>query len=81
MCIYVIYMYIVYFIMCNNDSSKAWKRQKKKECHRIKDVSNLFRIKKIDDTTMKDVRNLFRLKKKRKKTINPINKKDNKCFQ
>ena len=30
---------------------------------------------------MKDVRNLFRLKKKRKKTINPINKKDNKCFQ
>ena len=31
----------------------------------IKDVRNLFRLKKeIDDTTTKDVSNLFRLKKK-----------------
>ena len=33
----------------------------------IKDVRNLFRLKKqIDDTAIKDIRNLFRLKKRNK---------------
>ena len=40
------------------------KKIKKIEVNIIKDVRNLFRLKKgIDNTTIKDIRDLFRLKK------------------
>ena len=41
------------------------KDKQKIEDNIIKDVRNLFKLRKeIDDTTVKDLRNLFRLKKK-----------------
>ena len=44
----------------------AWKRLKKIGNNTIKDVRNLFRLKKeIDDITVKDKRNLFRIKKRK----------------
>ena len=52
-----------------DEKFKAWKSFKKIEKNIIKDVRNIFRLKKwIDDTTIKDIRNLFRLKKE-KETI------------
>ena len=36
---------------------------------KVKDVSNLFRLKKIDHTTNKDMRNLFKLKRENESTI------------
>ena len=45
------------------EKKKAWKRQKR-ENKIIKDVKNLFNLKKeIDDKRIKSIRNFFRLKK------------------
>ena len=49
-------------------------KDKKTENNMIKDIKNIFRLKKeINDTTIKDIRNLFRLKKEYKAIKNRIN--------
>ena len=45
-------------------SSRLKKVKTKIEDNIIKDVTNLFKLKKVNETTIKDVRNLFRLKNK-----------------
>ena len=48
-------------------------KKKKNEHNIIKDVRNLFSIKKeIDDRTVKDMRSIFRLKKENKTVKNTI---------
>ena len=42
----------------------------------IKDVTYLFRLKKIDDTTAKIIKNLFRLKKESKAIKNRIEREE-----
>ena len=49
---------IPFFIICNDEKSKVWRRKI------IKDIRNLIRLKKEQNgTVIKDIRNLFRLKK------------------
>ena len=53
-----------FFILYKDESFKAWKRQKKNRNNIIKDIRNLFRLKKeIDYSTTKGIWNLFRLRK------------------
>ena len=52
-----------FFILYKDESFKAWKRQKNRN-NIIKDIRNLFRLKKeIDYSTTKGIGNLFRLRK------------------
>ena len=46
-----------------DESFNAWKKILKIEHNIIKNVRNLFRLKKLGDNTTKNIRNLFRLKK------------------
>ena len=58
---------IIFFHNISRWKVQELKKTKKLEDNIIKDVKNIFRLKKeIDYTTIKDVRNLFRLKKKKK---------------
>ena len=50
---------IIFFITYNDESLKAWKRQKKIENNIVKDVRNLFKLKKEIDAIF--LRNLFGL--------------------
>ena len=59
----------------------SYLEERKKEDNIIKDIKNLFRLKKaIDDSTTKDVRNLFR-RRKGNKTIKDKMIRDIKVFE
>ena len=59
-----LFIYLFKFFTAYNDKKfKAWKQQEIEQSI-IKDIRNLFKLKKeVDDTAIKDVRYLFRLKK------------------
>ena len=72
-CLFVclfIYLFVYLFVYLlkistayNDKKFKAWKQQKIQQSV-IKDIRNLFKLKKeVDDTTIKDLRYFFRLKK------------------